>query len=304
VENAVRQVGQTMASLGYGDVRLRTGSDKFEYQFKQLIEAWKREDPPSRRKKPVPLAIVRRVRETAEDKDECDRAIGDMCLIGFFYLCRPGEHVRPQDDDTLSALFRLCDVEFLVNETLYTGPTIPLAALGSARGTTLRYTNQKNGIQGQGIAHGCTGDQVVCPTQSVERRVAHLRRHHAPPETPLYTFYKGSEQHPIHSYQLTAALRRSATALQAHLGIDPREISAGSLRPGGATAMLAAKIDLNITQLVGRWRSDEMLKYLHVQSINIMQDHARRIYEQGHFTYQPDQNVDDPATFLQDYSHP
>jgi hypothetical protein len=81
------------------------------------------------------------------------------------------------------------------------------------------------------------------------------------------------------------------------LGIEPQDISCRSLRPGGATAMLCARIDLNIARLVGRWRSDEMLKYLHVQADSIMHNYSRQMFEQGHFSYHRDDDVTNSDTF-------
>ena len=40
------------------------------------------------------------------------------------------------------------------------------------------------------------------------------------------------------------------------------------IRPGGATALLCANIDKQSIQLLGRWKSDAMLRYLHVHAMN------------------------------------
>jgi len=47
-------------------------------------------------------------------------------------------------------------------------------------------------------------------------------------------------------------------------GITPHEISVRSLRASGAMSLLCAKVDTDMIRLMGRWRSDEMLRYLHV----------------------------------------
>ena len=49
-----------------------------------------------------------------------------------------------------------------------------------------------------------------------------------------------------------------------------RDISARSTRAGGAMAMLCGGIDSDRIRLIGRWRSDEMYRYLHVQCQPIM----------------------------------
>ena len=86
-------------------------------------------------------------------------------------------------------------------------------------------------------------------------------------------------------------LRLSATALYLTLGIDPLRVSARSLRAGGAMALLCARVDTNIIRLVGRWRSDEMLRYLHLQAYPLMRTFARRMCAAGSFSLLPDQDI-------------
>ena len=62
---------------------------------------------------------------------------------------------------------------------------------------------------------------------------------------------------------------------------------ARSLRAAGANALLLANFDTNIICLIGRWRSDEMLRYLHVQATPLMQDYARRMVAGGQYNLLP-----------------
>ena len=88
-------------------------------------------------------------------------------------------------------------------------------------------------------------------------RYQHLRNHDTPPSTPLCTYYNGTGQPQQSSPSLiTNALRHAAIDVQHLTGIDPFLISARSLRPGGATALLCAGIDPDVIQLLGRWKSD------------------------------------------------
>ena len=68
------------------------------------------------------------------------------------------------------------------------------------------------------------------------------------------------------------------------VGISPSDISARSLRASGAMALLCAQVDSDTIRLLGRWRSDEMLRYLHVQAQPVMKNFARRMLEGGHYT--------------------
>ena len=42
-------------------------------------------------------------------------------------------------------------------------------------------------------------------------------------------------------------------------------------------ALLVAKVDTNVIRLLGRWRSDEMFRYLHLSSEPIMKSFARKM---------------------------
>lgn len=297
VEDAWRKVGQTMASLGSKDHRNMPGGNKLVYRLSQQLKGYARDDDPTTRVKPVPLSLVRRVWETATTNQE--KAVGDMCLIGFFFLCRPGEHVETTSESQ-SRAFRLEDVHLLVGCRWWLASQIPLASLDAARFATLHYTTQKNGVQGQGITLGPTGHRTICPVKALLRRVKHLRANNAPDETPIHAYFEpmSGERQDVYSVHLTCALRAAAAELLSTLGIEPKDISARSLRPGGATAMLCAKIDRDITQLIGRWKSDEMLKYLHVQAASLMANYARQMFEHGEFSFTSTQDITDPDTFL------
>ena len=75
------------------------------------------------------------------------------------------------------------------------------------------------------------------------------------------------------------------------LGFLPKHISARSLRAAGAMALLCAHVDSDIIRLIGRWRSDEMLRYLHVQAEPVMRNYARLMLSGGTFTLLPSQDV-------------
>jgi hypothetical protein len=59
-------------------------------------------------------------------------------------------------------------------------------------------------------------------------------------------------------------------------------------------ALLCAQVDSDVIRLLGRWRSDEMLRYLHVQAEPVMRDFSRRMLLGGSFTLLPNQAVPIP----------
>jgi hypothetical protein len=56
-------------------------------------------------------------------------------------------------------------------------------------------------------------------------------------------------------------------------------------------ALLCAHVDRDVIRLLGRWRSDQMLRYLHVQAEPVMRHFARRMMQDGDFTFLPNQHV-------------
>jgi hypothetical protein len=56
-------------------------------------------------------------------------------------------------------------------------------------------------------------------------------------------------------------------------------------------ALLCAQVDTNVIRLLGRWRSDEMLRYLTVQAAPVMRDFSSRMLNHGSFTLLPNSDV-------------
>jgi hypothetical protein len=71
------------------------------------------------------------------------------------------------------------------------------------------------------------------------------------------------------------------------LGIQPHEINARSLRVGGATALLCANIDPNSIQLLSHWKSDAMLRYLHITANPHVRQYAKKMFTSGTSSFNP-----------------
>jgi hypothetical protein len=52
-------------------------------------------------------------------------------------------------------------------------------------------------------------------------------------------------------------------------------------------ALLCARVDTDLIRLIGRWRSDAMLQYLHVQAVPIMVPMAAHMLAGGAYSLQP-----------------
>ena len=293
VEDALRAVGQTMASLGSSDRRL-IAPKTLDYRLSQQLAGWRRSDPAPQRVTPASLCLLDHAHELAVlTPSPLQQSVVDMAYVAFFYLNRPGEYAQTTSPDSLSAPFRLCDVEFSIGLRVFNASVASVTDIRLATFASLIFTNQKNAVRGEKIGHARTGHSSSCPVLALIRRVLHLRLHRAPPTAPLYLCFLSSSAKPasVTPDRITAMLRLSATALYLTLGIDPQHVSARSLRAGGAMALLCARVDTDIIRLVGRWRSDEMLRYLHLQAYPLMRTFARRMLSTGNFSLLPDQDL-------------
>jgi len=188
----------------------------------------------------------------------------------------------------------LCDVYFTIRNRIYHAldDDLPLndeKDLKQIQLASLTFTDQKNGVKGEETTQSPSGDPALCPTTALGRLVLHHRKNHADPETPLYLHYNA---HPRHrtwhrttSEHVTNALRLAGRYCHRQTGIDPNLLSARSLRPGGATALLCANIDKDAIMLLGRWKSDAMLRYLRIQAM--AKTFARKMLAHGNFTFHP-----------------
>jgi hypothetical protein len=123
--------------------------------------------------------------------------------------------------------------------------------------------------------------------------------HGALPDTPLSVYYENGAWRSVSPADITQILRTAVLAIgPATLGFTPADISARCLRAAGAMALLCANVDTDLIRLLGRWRSDEMLRYLHVQAEPVMRNFSRLMLQGGHFVLHPNadvpQNPQDP----------
>ena len=164
--------------------------------------------------------------------------------------------------------------------------------LYNATFATYEFTTQKNSVRGEVIGQGRSGNLLLCPVFATVRRVIHLRNHNAPMAQPLATYYKNGQWNNVTPSDITSMLRMSVLFLgPQNLGFLPQDISARSLRASGAMALLCAQVDSDIIRLIGRWRSDEMLRYLHVQAEPVMRHFASRMLNHGTFVLHPNNDV-------------
>ena len=93
----------------------------------------------------------------------------------------------------------------------------------------------------------------------------HLRQYRRTPDTPIYRYFS---RHRPNTPQAVSAQG---------LGLLIRE-GAALLSPDiDVSALLLIGVDSNLIRLLGRWQSDAMLRYLHVQAAPIRHSLASRM---------------------------
>ncbi len=279
-EDYVPHIGQTFLHVGAKDPRLNS-AHTIDFRLQRTLKAWKACDPAPDRVKPIPIQVIRRIAFLAQSSpDPTLCASADMIIIAFFYLLRPGEYT---DNDKTP--FRIADVQLFIGDTRINIMTAPVKQVQQARFASLTFTTQKNGVRGEVIGLARSGDPYLCPVLATIRRVLYLRQHLAPSDTPLARVFNTSTK--VTSSLLTTCIRDAVAHLGPSLGFLPDDVSARCLRAAGATALLLAKVDPDVIRLIGRWRSDEMLRYLHVQAYPLMKNYAQQMLSAGTYTLIP-----------------
>jgi hypothetical protein len=91
----------------------------------------------------------------------------------------------------------------------------------------------------------------------------------------------------VPSQTINLHLRQLAVLLE----FDPADTPVKALRATGAMSLITACIDSDLIHLLGRWQSDAMLRYLHVQAVPVLQNFARQMNLHGQFQALPTAGV-------------
>ena len=99
------------------------------------------------------------------------------------------------------------------------------------------------------------------------RRINHIRKHTNNPDTLLSTYFTShAEPRHITRYNINNTLKVAVSVLGLQrYNISPNQVSSHSLRAGGAFALHQANVHPHTIQIMGRWRSDTFMQYIHEQ---------------------------------------
>ena len=290
VEDAIRAVAQKYTGLGTPDPR-KNPFGKLDFRLARQLRSYAKADAPPLRVKPVPITIVSHVLHRAHNHNPHSdaKAVADMLCIAFYFLLRPGEYTGTTTDDHP---FLIQDVVLHLGNKPLDTYTADIRHLQAATSVTYTFTTQKNANRNEQIAHGRSCHPLCCPVNATIRCLLYHRQHNTQRNKPLASYYNERNQLiAITAQDITDQLRASATTLYPQTGIASKDLSARSLRVGGAMALLCGHIDFDVIKLLGRWHSDAMLRYLHVQAQPIIQQLAVKMYNHGRYTFTPTDTV-------------
>ena len=274
VDKALLAVAQGITNLGGADPRKDPFTGKYYPVHSAFLKALRDDDDPPSRAYPVNTTILRqlpRILDTTDrDAGATNEHVVDLIIVAFFWLLRPAEHTNSDTPEARTQCFELQHVHFSLNGTIYSAPNAPLndRNIRQIDYAALEFRDQKNAVRGEQVGHRPTTDPLICPVKALARIALRLRSHGASPETPIHRHYnkRTKRWYDARPAFVTNALRHAASSIQHVTGIDPQLISARSLRPGGATALLCADAGADAIMLLGRWKSDAMFRYLRVQA--------------------------------------
>ena len=254
-----------------------------------MISGWKKLDPPPNRVKPIPIQVIRYILFVAQQSNSpVIKRTADMIVLAFFFLLRPGEYTTSASD---TQPFDYKSVQLFLGRQRLDLESATDAQLECATFVSLTFDLQKNGVRGECIGLGLSGDPALCPVKTLTRIVVSQRHHNALPSTTLSSVFYNNRWIPITPTMISTMIKQAVKYLGPALGFLETDVSARCLRAAGANALLSAKVDPHIISLIGRWRSDEMLRYLTVQNDSIMKSYAADMLHGGNYTLIPNQLV-------------
>ena len=300
ISKILTAVGKGITDLGGQDPRFPyVGSKKYYPVLQDFMDALRKQDDPSSRTYPANVTVIRAVDE-ALDKEHATHGamqvhIIDLIVVAFFWLMRPAEYTGDnlnRRDNARSESFLYRHIQFVIGKTVYPADAAPLNDANNIKlieHAYLTFSDQKNAVKGEQIGHAATNDDFFCGAKALGRIVHRYLQHGAPPDTPICRHYNPADQswYDIKSRHITNALRHGAELCRSTTGIDPALLSARSLRPGGATALMMADIDTDHICLMGRWKSDAMFRYLRIQAATNKRAFAQRMLDNGSYTFAP-----------------
>jgi hypothetical protein len=210
------------------------GSDKLIPRLQQMLDGWRKIDPPTLKTLPVEADVPEYLATLGAQPSasRLDQAIGDLTLIAFYYLLRIGEYTckAKRNGSKQTVQFKMEDVTFFkrnkLGELRCVSRTAPDEIILSADGATLKLDNQKNGWKGVCIFHHANSQQYLCPVHALARRYLHLRHHNATPRDTISLYWNTpTDVHSVTAEHITGSKTGGGYATIPHPQRHPDRMS-------------------------------------------------------------------------------
>jgi hypothetical protein len=263
VADALAHVGTAHTMANFRDPRHNSGTNTLHPRLIRILNGFRKQDSPATRVLPIPVQVLQRAFAIAVLQNTLlSLGAADLIWLAFFFLLRPGEYTVT---GTEPHPFTLADVRLWHNSTPLDPITAPADQLLHATFVVLIFTDQKNAVRGETVGHGRSGDPHACPVLSTVRRILHLRTFNASPSTPLCAL--NARGGSVSAAAITSLLRLGGAAYAAtNNNIALPVLHQKALRATGASALLSQGASVVTIKLLGHWKSDAALRYLHLQS--------------------------------------
>ena len=125
----------------------------YTQKIKQLLSGFRKFNPPPQRKLAVPISLpIWLLEQGLKSHDPRYQAVGDLIIIAFFFLLRPGEYTYSSPTDCKETIpFRLCDVYLWEGNQILNPNLSEQELIMQCTGATLQITNQKSGRKAERV---------------------------------------------------------------------------------------------------------------------------------------------------------
>jgi hypothetical protein len=95
----------------------------------------------------------------------------------------------------------------------------------------------------------------------------------------------------IKATDITQALHLATIAMAHQMGLTHTDISARSVCAGSAMSLACGSMNRNTIHMLGRWHSDAMLQYLHLQAKHLMHKFTVTLFNHGSYSFIPTDTI-------------
>jgi hypothetical protein len=271
VSGAITAIAKNITLVQKEDPTKLAGRDSFLPRIAQMLDGFKKDDPPTVKKMPCTIDLPEKMASwgLARGATELEKAVGDLGLIAMYYLLRVGEYTvkKHKNETKQTEQFKMKDVTFFKVDKRKRLRRLNKSAkdelIMTADGFTLKIGNQKNGWKNVSIYHEANGDPHLCPGRALGRRYCYIRKH-GNERTYLSAYWIDGQRCDVADHDMRLAIKAAGRALEypTEYGIDIDRLDTHSLRSGGANQLAEAGYSEMQIQKMGRWRGDTFKEYI------------------------------------------